>query len=254
LEQTSKELKQLKRFSEYKILRSNLVSELDSFRIILKVYQSGPNLKAELNKFITAHSTQINAFHLLGKLSSLDKGSLISSLIEFMKERGNDNHNKYVSSSNRILFEFYLSAYLLVMHSNNVLKIAYTMRNQISGESHDKDYEYCATEKSELTAIIMNSIKQANEMLSDDSSLRDYKKLMTYVNMSELKFMNVIQTFYEHESVLSQEKDTCWKTCPFYSSGSGGRSFHAVRCHGTLYSCERSEEYIITYLSVSSAN
>jgi len=237
-------------FIDYGRLRNNLLAEQTSFRMLIRSSRTNSSLINAMDRFINTYQQQKNALLLLKNFNGMQFGSLETTVLQYVRQISENNFNSYISSSNRILFEFYISAYVLALQSNDLLRVACNMRSQVVEEENDNCC-YAEVEKEELTRLMTASLQRINRQLSNVESLRNYRSLMIQENADdETKFVSVIQTFVEHQSVLS-ERNSCAGTCRNFGTENVGVPFGRVRCHGTLYACTRSVSLIRTYLTVT---
>jgi len=234
-------------------LRSEVKSEIFAFDLITKSYKTS-GIVAELDHFIRTHKAQRNAYKLLDNLINVssdqqDTKSVVETFLEHIEGFSGRNFNNYVSSTNRMMFDFYISIYVLVTQSNALLQLAYSIKHQMTGESNPEDFAYCINEQRELLKLLTTSMEETLGKLSKESS-QIFMNLMTEGNNTEVKFQNVYQLFWQGEGELSATAGggkNCTNDCEYFS----GKSYNGGSgCYGTLHNC-RSHGDVIAYADVS---
>lgn len=231
---TKKILAEIK-FQEVERLLSDIGASQHSYEAIVASFGSETDsFVEELNHFIRNYQNKASDAKLvdaLGARSGLVE-PVVKNLIDVSRSYQKNNFGSSGSSTMKNIYDLYFMAYKTILKANLILESAVNMKSTVTGQEYQSEKKRIQYNKNTLFKRLFEDFQGTMDNLLEEDT-NGFVDLTENGESRKVRFINVVQIFWEKEEVLSKT-NTCTDDCPHFEN----RRFSGGGCDGSVRDCE----------------
>lgn len=224
------------RFQNFFELIEDVAAAKHEFELIIKSYSTNASAVVHhLNTFIEDYKKKNLEYRLVNYLDSGSdfSSSLVDKVISLYRQYQADHANAIGSSLAKTINDIYTTVLVTVIRGNTILEVATNTKIALTSTFYKEDKEFLINRKNEVFEKFYLSLEKTFAKVKD----QDLELLINFNengNNNTVRFMNVLQIFWEEEPLLTGETNTCSDTCEFFTN----REYNGYGCNGAVRDCK----------------
>lgn len=224
------------RFQNFFQLIEDIAAAKHEFELIISSYSTNASAVVyHLDSFIKDYKKKNLEYKLVNYLDSGSdfSSSLVDKVISLYRQYQADSANAIGSSLAKAVNDIYTTVLVSVIRGSTILDAATNTKIALTNTFHDGDRQFLINRKNEVFEKFYESLEKAFAKIKDHD-------LELLINLNEngdnntVRFINVLQIFWEEEPLLTGEVDTCSDTCEFFTN----RNYNGNGCNGAVRDCK----------------
>lgn len=223
------------RFQNFFELIEDIAAAKNEFELIIKSYSSNASAVVQhITTFIDDYKKKNLEFKLVNYLDSGSEfsTSLIDKVISLYRQYQTSYTNEIGSSVAKTVNDIYTTVLLMIIKGHTILEVATNTKVALTNTFYVGDRQFLINRQNEVYEKFYKSLENTFAKIKDQD-LEELINLNVNGNNNTVRFVNVMQRFWEEEPRLTGEYDTCSDTCEFFTN----REYNGNGCNGAVRDC-----------------